>query len=222
MGIFPAYCRTKVHQAARTPLFMLLAFALCPQTPSHLIFSSRQKSFPSVAPSFREACVSILGVPGPLADPQGQCSRRSQQGPGISGAGGPPRQTRERRAQEPKTVQKRHGPILSVYKLCTPDHVLFQEEQSMGRWRDESKEVVLDSTLRAKFPLCTVVLPQLTSVIHYFKIGFSFAWKVFFFFPSHLPQFYKIELLLEVFFFFYLCFCSFVLRSYKYMVPWLN
>lgn len=97
----------------------------------------------------------------------------------------------------------------SLYKLSIPDHVLFQEEQSMGRRRDESKEVVLDSTLRAKFPFCTVVLPQLTSVIHYFKIGFSFAWKVFFFFPLHLPQFYKIELLLE-FFFFSICVSLFI------------
>lgn len=89
------------------------------------------------------------------------------------------RHTQEGKAQELQTIQKGHGPIPSIYKLNTPDHVFFQEEESVGRKRDKSKEVVLDASPRAKFPLCTMVLPQLASVIHYSKIGFSFAWKVF-------------------------------------------
>lgn len=99
-----------------------------------------------------------------------------------------------------KPFRRGTDPYSLFFKLNTPDRVFFQEEQSVGRKRDKSKEVVSDSTQRTKFPLCTMVLPQLTSVKHYFKIGFSFAWKVFFFLPLHFPELYKTELLLVSFF----------------------
>lgn len=113
------------------------------------------------------------------------------------------RHTQEGRAQELQTIQQGHGPIPSIYKLNAPDHVFFQEEDSVGRKRDESKEVVLDSSPRAKLPLCTTVPPQLTSVIHYSKTGFSCAWKVFLPLAFTSPRVLQNRVVLGLWFFFF-------------------
>ena len=142
------------------------------------------------------------------------CSRGSQQGLRITGAVCSLRQTLEGRAQDLQTPFRSGMDSYSLYISETLQTLYFTRRNNQWEER-ETEQSGVGFHPKGQVSILSYSFSSAGNVIHYFTLGFSVSWKVFFFLPLQLFSKILRSRVVCLVFFLFLFVGSFVLRS-----PW--